>query len=73
MTDSNIVLSVKLTPTSWAAVQRAAGTTGDTRTDTMNRAVQVYDRLAAAVDKGARVFVQWPDRDETVDLSGATP
>lgn len=73
MTDLSI-LRVYLTPNSEQALHAAADRTGDTQTDTLNRALQVYDLLTQAVDEGARVFVQHPGRDgEALDLREATP
>lgn len=61
--ESTVTVSAKLTAKSWAALERAATAAGDTRTDTINRAVQLYDQLADAAAQGAKVIVQWSDRD----------
>jgi hypothetical protein len=74
VTDPLSILRVYLTPGSETALHQAAGRTGDTQTDTLNRALQVYDYLTKAVDGGGRVIVQWPGRDsEPVNLGKATP
>jgi len=64
MSDPLSILRVYLTPGSETALHQAAERTGDTQTDTLNRALQIYDHLTSAVDKGARVFMQWPDKSE---------
>lgn len=51
-------LTVLLTPASSAALNRCAQTTGDTRTDTINRAIQTYALMAGEVADGSRVLVQ---------------
>lgn len=62
-------LTVFTTPTTTRALERAAAVTGDTQTDTLNRAVQLYDQLATAVqDHGARILVVYPDREEQVNI-----
>lgn len=59
-------VTVLLTPTSSAALTRAAQTTGDTRTDTINRAIQAYALMADEVADGSRVLVQRGDQSAAV-------
>lgn len=62
MSDDLTKLTVNLVPRAVAALQAAAETTGDTRTDTVNRALQMYATLCAAADSG---YVQLRFRDST--------
>jgi hypothetical protein len=58
-------LTVAVTADTAAALEAAAATTGDTRTDTLNRAVQLYAQLADAVARGSRVLLAGPGNTET--------
>jgi uncharacterized protein (DUF1778 family) len=51
-------VTVLLTPASSAALRNAAAITGDSLTDTINRAIQSYALLASQVDDGAKVIVR---------------
>jgi hypothetical protein len=63
-------LTVFTTPTTTRALEHAAEVTGDTQTDTLNRAVQLYDQLVEAVNnQGARVMLVWPDRQQDVPVT----
>jgi uncharacterized protein (DUF1778 family) len=53
-------VTVILSPASSAALNRAAEITGDSKTDTINRAIQSYAALADVVANGGRVFTQDP-------------
>jgi hypothetical protein len=69
-------VTVFLTPASSTALTHAAETTGDTRTDVINRAIQAYAQLANTVAAGGRVLVETSagDMDGEVDLdTRATP
>jgi len=48
--DDSTKVTVKLTAKSVDALRRASGTGGLNRTDTINRAVQLYDFVVNAVD-----------------------
>jgi hypothetical protein len=50
-------LTVNLIPKADAALNHAADATGLSRTDTVNRALQVYDYLVAEMAKGADLYV----------------
>lgn len=74
MTDQPTTLTTVtayFTERSTAALDRAAATTGDTRTDTINRAVQLYDQLVDAVQSGGRILISMPDGVERVDVPPA--
>jgi hypothetical protein len=45
-------VAVNMTPRAMAAVQRVQMATGDSRTDVVNRAVQVYDAVLALLARG---------------------
>jgi hypothetical protein len=51
-------LTVNLTPRSAAALDLAVGDTGDSKTDTINRALQVYAYLEHAITGGGAIFVR---------------
>jgi hypothetical protein len=73
MTDALTKLTAYLAPATTTALTHAAHTTLDTQTDTLNRAVQLYDQLATAVDGGARIVIHWPDRTVDVPLATGVP
>jgi hypothetical protein len=62
------ILRVQLTARSNTALHHAAEMMGDTETDTINRALQLYAQLAQAVEDGGRVLIAMPDEDEATDL-----
>lgn len=59
-------LTVNLTEKSWGAVQAASALLGDSRTDTINRAVVLYSELAR-LEPGKSLSYQ-RRRGETVTL-----
>lgn len=62
MTDpANTGLSVILIPKAAEALAHAAGITGDTKTDTVNRALQLYDWAVTLMAAGGEVHGQTPD------------
>jgi hypothetical protein len=56
-------VTVNLAPLSSAALDHAAGITGDSKTDTINRALQIYAMLADAVNDGGQVLIRYADGD----------
>lgn len=54
-------LTVNLTPRAYDALQRAAEVTGDTRTDTVNRALQAYAALVEASHAGGNRMLRWDE------------
>jgi hypothetical protein len=61
MSDSLTKLTVNLIPQAVTALELAAQVTEDSRTDVVNRAIQVYDYLANRVADGAEIFIKSPD------------
>jgi len=57
-------VTVNLTPRSVAALNLAASLTGDTRTDTINRALQVHAYLEQLVERGGSVHVRYSEDAE---------
>ena len=51
-------ITVNLTPRSAAALELASQLTGDTKTDTVNRAIQIYAYLEQIISQGGAVHVQ---------------
>jgi hypothetical protein len=51
-------ITVNLTPRSSSALDLVVALTGDTKTDTINRAVQIYAYLAEIADSGGSVHVR---------------
>jgi hypothetical protein len=56
-------VTVNLTPRSLQALERAVKQTGDSQTDTINRAIQVYAYLANITENHGTIYV----RDEGSD------
>jgi hypothetical protein len=56
-------VTVNLTPRSSRALDEAVTITGDSKTDTINRALQVYAYLERVQREGGKVFVQDADQD----------
>ena len=54
-------VTVNLAPLSSSALEHASSITGDSKTDTINRALQIYAMLADAVDNGGAVLLRYPD------------
>jgi hypothetical protein len=57
-------VTVNLTPRSWHALDLAVKQTGDSQTDTINRAVQVYSYLANITENGGTLYVRDAGSDE---------
>lgn len=57
MSDGDLVkLTVNLTPLAHAALEESAGAFGDSKTDTVNRALHLYDAVVrVALDGGGAV------------------
>jgi len=53
-------VSANFVPRAVAALDLASEITGDTRTDVLNRAIQVYAYLAKVLEDGNRIFVENP-------------
>jgi hypothetical protein len=51
-------VTLNLTPRAWDALGRTVKLTGDSRTDTINRAVQVYAYLMDATHNGGDLYVR---------------
>jgi hypothetical protein len=61
MSDRNDLtkLTVNLVPNAMAALDRAALVTGDTRTDTVNRALQAYAAIIDASNEDKPTELRW--------------
>ena len=57
-------ITVNLTPRSCAALDQAAKLTGDSQTDTLNRAVQVYAYVMNVTQNGGDLYVRDQGHDE---------
>lgn len=57
-------ITVNLTPRSSAALEVVVELTGDTKTDTINRAVQIYAYLEQIIQDGGSVHVREKDGAE---------
>jgi hypothetical protein len=57
-------ITVNLTPRSWQALDHAVKQTGDSQTDTINRALQVYSYLANITENDGTVYVRDAGSDE---------
>ncbi|GHC78186.1 hypothetical protein GCM10007079_15900 [Nocardiopsis terrae] len=57
-------VTVNLTARSTKALEEAVATTGDTQTDVINRALQVYAYLESVMAQGDRVYVENAERQE---------
>jgi len=55
---ANTKLTVTLIPKAVTALEEAARITGDTQTDTINRAIQFYAFVNTELAKGKRLFLQ---------------
>jgi hypothetical protein len=51
-------VTVNLTPAAYRALERAVRLTGDTRTDTINRALQVYAYLEEITQGSGSIYVR---------------
>lgn len=57
-------VTVNLTARSAKALEEAVAATGDTQTDVINRALQVYAYLESAMAEGDRVYVEKAESGE---------
>ena len=57
-------VTVNLTPRSWQALETAIKRTGDSQTDAINRAIQVYSYLADITETGGTLYVRDAGSDE---------
>jgi hypothetical protein len=57
-------MTVNLIPKAVEALNHAAALARDNRTDTLNRALQVYDFFLEAQANGAKIYIRQPDSDE---------
>jgi hypothetical protein len=57
-------VTVNLTPRSWQALEMAVKRTGDSQTDTINRAIQVYSYLTDITETGGTLYVRDAEGDE---------
>ena len=57
-------VTVNLVPRASAALNEAADTTGDNRTDTVNRAIQVYAFIVRAMAEGRSLVLVGPGEGE---------
>jgi hypothetical protein len=64
-------LTVNCTPNAMAALTEAAGRTGDGRTDTVNRALQIYAALVATEPGGSFTYEVRPGVRRRVRVSEA--
>jgi hypothetical protein len=51
-------VTVNLTARAWHALEAAVQRTGDTKTETINRALQIYNYLDELMHSGGAVYVQ---------------
>jgi hypothetical protein len=63
---SNTKLTVNLVPAAMTALELAALVTEDSRTDVVNRAIQVYEYLMNRVANGDEVIIR--SKDGTIEL-----
>lgn len=56
-----IKTTVNLTPRTEASLILAAQATGDSKTDTINRAIQVYGFLVTLREQGKTIYAENPD------------
>jgi hypothetical protein len=61
-------VSANLTPRSLAALQAAVALTGDTQTDTINRALQVYAHLEKVISRGGEVITRQDGQDTSLQF-----
>jgi hypothetical protein len=54
-------VTVNLTPRAWHALEATVHRTGDTKTETINRALQIYNYLDELMHSGGAVYVQDPN------------
>ncbi|MEU3019756.1 MULTISPECIES: hypothetical protein [unclassified Nocardiopsis] len=61
---SSARVTVNLTARSTKALEEAVAATGDTQTDVINRALQVYAYLESVMAEGGHVYVENAERQE---------
>ncbi|MCE4946033.1 MULTISPECIES: hypothetical protein [Streptomyces] len=57
-------ITVNLAPKAAAALEQAVKLTGDTKTDTINRALQIYAYLERVTQDGGALYTRPADGDE---------
>ncbi|PNE42986.1 hypothetical protein AOB60_05705 [Streptomyces noursei] len=57
-------MTVNLAPKAAAALDQAVKLTGDTKTDTINRALQIYAYLERVAQDGGTLYTRLADSDE---------
>jgi hypothetical protein len=57
-------ITVNLTPRACAALDQAAKLTGDSQTDTLNRAIQIYAYVMNVTQNGGDLYVRDKGHDE---------
>lgn len=63
-------VTVNLTPRAYNALIDAAAITGDSRTDTINRALQIYVFVVGSIHIGQHLFLgrrRWRSKEVTAD------
>jgi hypothetical protein len=65
----HVRVAVKLTGVSFAALEEACTLTGDSMTDAINRALQIYAFVVEATNRDEEIFVRTNDgKFEKIDL-----
>jgi hypothetical protein len=57
-------ITVNLTPRACTALEQAVKLTGDSKTDTLNRAIQVYSYIMNVTQNGGDLYVRDKGHDE---------
>lgn len=57
-------VTVNLTPKAAQALEKAVKLTGDSKTDTINRSLQVYTYLEEILQNGGSLYTRTADRSE---------
>lgn len=71
MTDRNLVkVTVNLNPEAWAALHNAAQALEMTRTDVINRALQIYNFLISEEIAGNKIQVYDEEHNKRFDITG---
>jgi hypothetical protein len=61
-------VTVNLTPRAWQALNQAVKLTGDSKTDTINRALQLYAYLEEITQSGGALYVRSSGQKELEQL-----
>ena len=61
-------ITVNLTPRAYRALGKAVKLTCDSKTDTVNRALQLYAYLEEITQSGGALYVRFADKDELEQL-----